>query len=233
MIKFNDYTDALKGVDFNGQEVNIVKFNGTSVWAKPMGNLLINVDGATRSPMDVIQRNGSNEPGASIGFITAGAQVYYGDSLLLNNVLYEENGAVLEVFSENPNIQLQTANFLSVKAGLVLPSVQTSYYLIWIKYNFLLSNDTYSKVKFQILANGIAYGDPVIVTSPEDMIVEVSETVPVDDIGSLSFNLQITFYGDNTSGGTISSYTLSTYSSADTFESAAMKDYKAGDFIFQ
>lgn len=68
MFKFNQ-SDNVDAITFNGNDINIVQCNGTSVWAKPMGTLWTRVEGSYINLTSLVRRTQSYEPSATIGVI--------------------------------------------------------------------------------------------------------------------------------------------------------------------
>ena len=75
MINFGSNT--VDNIKFRGNEVNLVKYNGSYVWAKPLGSLNI--------PSKCVRRESSYEPTAETGQLKGSSEplIYYNDVCLI------------------------------------------------------------------------------------------------------------------------------------------------------
>lgn len=80
-MSLNFGTSAVNTVTYNGNDVKQIIFNDSNAWAKPY---TLSVSKGTGVASVTVSRKSSLEPTASIGSISAGDTIFYGDVLLVS-----------------------------------------------------------------------------------------------------------------------------------------------------
>lgn len=226
MINFNQ-SNNLDAITFNGNDINIVKCNGTSVWAKPMGTLWTRVEGSYINLTSLVQRTQSYEPSATIGVIqtgpahAGGTPVYYGDKIIINNG-YDDNydyyiygGGDIEITSKHQEVNLgaKLPNYLYIKAFTLYVEGYKTYLYIQYTSTSTITFDMIIRDQFNIteLASLTSLTSYQSSTGTDNIIIYN---------GALPEGIQYTIYKDGTSLGTNSNSLYRTIT-ADEYNSAS------------
>ena len=208
MFKFNQ-SDNVDAITFNGNDINIVQCNGTSVWAKPMGTLWTRVEGSYINLTSLVRRTQSYEPSATIGVIqtgpayAGGTPVYYGDKITINSG-YDDNydyyifgGVDIEITSKHQEVNLgaELPNYLYIKAFTLYVEGYKTYLYIQYTSTSTITFDMIIRDQFDIteLASLTSLTSYQSVTNTDHVVVYN---------GALPESIQYTIYKNGVSLGT-------------------------------